>query len=235
MGTISIEHGDRLFWLGRYSERAFMTIRSLIRLYDKVIDKDRAHYVKYLDCFGLPDIYGSSEEFFDSFVYDASNCNSIAFSLEKAYDNGIVLREEISTEALAFLQLAMDKLAAAKAENASLGVALMPVEDILFGFFGCIHEYVYDEEIKNIILCGKDVERLSLLIRLKYKPELIEKEYGRLCTALGRIPANTPYHCNLAQLDKLGELIGQDDGCHSNVSKALDTLGKLFDKEAVLL
>ena len=232
MGTISIEHGDRLFWLGRYSERAFMTIRSLNRLMDKVIDKDREHYVKYLECFGLPDTYGSSAEFFKSFVFDLSNSNSIAFSLERAYDNGIVLREEISTEALAFLQLAMDRLTAAKEKFSSPAVSLLPVEDTIFSFFGCIHEYIYDEEIKNIILCGKDVERLSLLIRLKFKPELIEKEYDRLCTALARIPTNTPYRYNQTQLTKLGELIGKGDGCHSSVDKALSVLGKMFDKEA---
>lgn len=232
MGTISIEHGDRLFWLGRYSERAFMTITSLKRLHDKVIDKDRTHYVKYLDCFGLPDTFGSGKDFFDSFIYDEANCNSIAFSLERAYDNGIVLREEISTEALAFLQLAMDKLAAAKAAgNTSLAVALLPVEDIIFAFFGCIHEYVYDDEIKNIILCGKDVERLSLLIRLKFKPDMIEKEYGRLCKALDRIPENTPYHCDRQQLAYLGTLIANGDGCQSDIGGALDSLGKLFDKE----
>ncbi|MGN0632277.1 MAG: alpha-E domain-containing protein [Oscillospiraceae bacterium] len=227
MGTISIEHGDRLFWLGRYSERAFMTIRSLIRLHDKVIDKDRAHYVKYLECFGLSDTYGSGEEFFDSFVFDASNCNSVAFSLEKAYDNGIVLREEISTEALSFLQLAMDTLSASREKNTSLGVTLLPVEDIIFSFFGCIHEYVYDEEIKNIILCGKDIERLSLLIRLKYNPELIEKEYARLCTALARSKSY-----NKEQLDALGVLIGKGDGCKSCVAEALSALGKIFNKGA---
>lgn len=232
MGTISIEHGDRLFWLGRYSERAFMTIRALERLHDKVIDKDREHYKKYLDCFGLADTYNDPDTFFSSFVFDKDNCNSIAFSLERAYDNGIVLREEISTEALAFIQLAMDRLSAAKKQDFSLTVSLLPVEDTIFSFFGCIHEYVYDEEIKNIILCGKDVERLSLLIRLKYKPELTEKEYDRLCTALKRIPPNTPYRYNEEQLTALGTLIAKGDGCHSCIGTALDILGRLFDKEA---
>ena len=208
-----------------------MTIRSLIRLHDKVIDKDRTHYVKYLECFGLSDTYGSGEEFFDSFVFDASNCNSVAFSLEKAYDNGIVLREEISTEALSFLQLAMDTLSASREKNASLGVTLLPVEDIIFSFFGCIHEYVYDEEIKNIILCGKDIERLGLLIRLRYKPELIKKEYERLRSALERVRENTPYRYNQDQLEILDMLIGEG-GCRGCENEALSALGKIFDKGA---
>lgn len=48
MGTISIEHGDRLFWLGRYTERAFTTLKSLESLYDKAIDCDPEKYKEYL-------------------------------------------------------------------------------------------------------------------------------------------------------------------------------------------
>ena len=51
MGTISIEHSDRLYWLGRYTERFFITLRSLDRLYDKMID-DKYGYREYLSAAG---------------------------------------------------------------------------------------------------------------------------------------------------------------------------------------
>ena len=38
MGTISLEHGSRLYWLGRYTERAFTTLDALQALYDKMLD-----------------------------------------------------------------------------------------------------------------------------------------------------------------------------------------------------
>ena len=107
MGTISIEHSDRLYWLGRYTERFFITLRSLDRLYDKMID-DKYGYREYLVNFGLNDSYTDSLDFIRSFLYDENNPNSAAYCLERAYDNGIVLREEISSKTLSFLQMAKD-------------------------------------------------------------------------------------------------------------------------------
>lgn len=127
MGTISVEHGDRLFWLGRYTERVFTTLKVLKQLSDMVIDKNEGAYIEYLAAFGLGDTYRNNAGFFKSFIFDKDNQNSVAFSLDRAYDNGIVLREEISTEALSFLQMAKDKLATAKGTSQSLRLALLPL------------------------------------------------------------------------------------------------------------
>ena len=56
MTTISKEHSDRLYWLGRYTERAFTTLRTIQKLYDKIIDKQKG-YTDYLKYFGLTDNY----------------------------------------------------------------------------------------------------------------------------------------------------------------------------------
>ena len=40
MGIISIKSTDNLFWLGRYVERVFTTLRDFSEYYDKMIDKD---------------------------------------------------------------------------------------------------------------------------------------------------------------------------------------------------
>ena len=54
MSNISIEHGDRLYWLGRYAERFFTTMKSLERLHDKVIDRDSEHYKNILNVSDFP-------------------------------------------------------------------------------------------------------------------------------------------------------------------------------------
>lgn len=92
----------------------------------------------------------------------------MAHSLERAYDNGIVLREDISTEALSFLQMAMDTLEKAETSTRGLLLALLPLEEILFGYWGCIEDYIYDPEVMNIIKCGKSIERPDLYFRLRY-------------------------------------------------------------------
>lgn len=228
--NISTEHSSRIYWLGRYTERAFTTLKSLERLYDKVIDRDSEHYKKYLDCFGLNDTYGDYKAFFRSFIFDKNNSCSAAYSLERAYDNGIVLREEISTDALAYLQLAKDKLESSENTPQGLVVALMPLEDILYGFYGCFIDHVYNEEIRDIFLCAKSVERVELYIRLKYRSEKIRSEFERLCSFLERIPMNTPYRYNTKQLTVMSEIIGSEKGCSGREYEAISILGKLFDK-----
>lgn len=110
MGVISVEHSDRLFWLGRYTERVFTTLKTLEKQYDSMIDTNPMKYTEFLNIFGLDDIYGNMQNFVASFLFDKNNSHSVAYSLEKAYDNGIVLRENISSKALSFLQLAKDTL-----------------------------------------------------------------------------------------------------------------------------
>ncbi|MCD7773659.1 MAG: alpha-E domain-containing protein [Ruminococcus sp.] len=228
MGTISLEHGDHLFWLGRYTERVHTTLRALEKLYDNMIDVNSEKYVEYLACFSLPNTYSNKEEFMTSFIYDPTNPNSVAYSLEKAYDNGIVLREEISTEALSFLQMAIDILEKSKKSKQGLLLALLPLEDILFGFWGCIADYIYDDEIKTIIYCGKSVERLDLYLRLRFPFEKIYMEFERLCKHLRGVPKNTPYRYNTKQLSTLVELMGMGDDYVSDVPQAVAALGALF-------
>ena len=147
MGVISIEHSDRLFWLGRYTERVFTTLKTLEKQYDSMIDTNPMKYTEFLNVFGLDDIYGNMQDFVASFLFDKNNPHSVAYSLEKAYDNGIVLRENISSKALSFLQLAKDTLKNAVDSQKGLIFSLLPLEDMLFAFWGCINEYIYDNEI----------------------------------------------------------------------------------------
>ena len=186
-------------------------------------------YQKYLVCFGIPDSYGNMSGFLKSFLFEKENYNSVAYSLERAYDNGIVLREDISTEALSFIQMGMDTLEKVKDTSQGLLYALLPLEDILFGFWGCIEDYIYDEEIKTIIKCGKCVERLDLYFRLRYPFRYINLEFERLCDNLRKVPKNTPYRYNTKQLSVLVEAMGMEEDYVQNLNEILESLGKLFD------
>lgn len=231
MGTISIEHSDHLYWLGRYTERVFTTLKALQKIFDRMIDKEHG-YTKYLSYFGLNDVYADNKDFIRHFLYDAENPNSVAFSLERAYDNGIVLREEISTEALSFLQLAKDTLAKSE-KSANTRLSLLPLEDLLFGFWGCISEHIYDDEIKDIIFCGKSVERLDLYMRMNYSYSMVEKEFFRLCKNLRGIPKNTPYRYNAYYFGQLVEVIGTAEDYKQNTQKAISSLSRIFESTEV--
>lgn len=231
ISTISIEHGDKLFWLGRYTERAFTTLITLEKLYDKAIDaspNDCNNYVNFLNCLGLSNSFSNASEFFRNFIFDKNNFSSASHSLGKAYDNGIVLREEISTESLSFLQMAMDKLDKAECEPAQkLRLALLPIRDILYGFWGSLWDHVDNDELAAIIGCGKYVERLDLYLRLNYPAEDVEREFDRMCSYLSKIPKNTPYRYNTSQLSVLVEYVGGDR--KGQYKQAISALGKLFE------
>ena len=231
MGTISIEHSDRLYWLGRYTERFFITLRSLDKLYDKMID-DKYGYREYLRYFGLADSYTDNLDFIRSFLYDTNNPNSAAYSLERAYDNGIVLREEISTKSLSFLQMAKDTLTKSQ-DKANVRMSLLPLKDILYSFWGSVNEHIYDDEIRNIIYIGKTLERLDLYIRMRFPFATVEKEFIRLCKNLHRVPKGTPFRYNTKYMCVLVEALGTKDDYEKDADKAIESLGHLFDTEEV--
>ena len=231
MGTISIEHSDRLYWLGRYTERFFITLRSLDRLYDKMID-DKYGYREYLVNFGLNDSYTDSLDFIRSFLYDENNPNSAAYCLERAYDNGIVLREEISSKTLSFLQMAKDTHTKSQ-DKPNVRLSLLPLKDILYSFWGSINEHIYDDEIRNIIYIGKTLERLDLYMRMRFPFATVEKEFIRLCKNLHRVPKDTPFRYNTKYLSILVETLGTREDYEKDTCKALKSLGHLFDAEEV--
>ena len=80
MGIISLEKSSRLIWLGRYTERTFTICRTLSRYYDEMIDRDEYAYRSFLDCLGLPYIYGSRDAFIRTYIFDANDPNSLAAS-----------------------------------------------------------------------------------------------------------------------------------------------------------
>ena len=107
MGIISIEQADRLFWLGRYAERVFTTLNLFFRSFDRMIDRNNDNYIDFCKNIDIPNIYSSKDDFLRRYPYDSENPDSIISNLNRAYDNAIVLRESIGSEALAYIQLAI--------------------------------------------------------------------------------------------------------------------------------
>lgn len=230
MGTISLEHSSRLYWLGRYAERTFSTLLALQRLYDRMIDRGTDHR-EYLAAFGLADTYGNKADFIRSFLYDAENADSVAYSLERAYDNGIVLRETISSEALSFLQMAKDILHRSE-HSANIRLSLLPLKDIFYSFWGCVMDQVYDEEAWNLIFCGKSMERVMLMLRLQAPYAESKPEFTRLCRRLRFVPEGTPYRCTPEHLEALTSYFETPEAYAAHCRDAVGELQTLFEVSA---
>ena len=185
MGIISVEQTDRLFWLGRYSERVYTTIRLYFTSYDTMIDETTDSYKAFCQRLDISDIYGYKEKFKELYPFDSQNPDSIISNLNRAYDNAIVLREEIGSETLSYIQLAIYDMNKAKISRAPL-IEMQHIIDNILAFWGIVDDRIDYEQVRNIIKTGKRVERIDLYARLGLSRQELTREVHRLIPRIER-------------------------------------------------
>ncbi len=220
MGIISVEQASRLYWLGRYTERAYTTIRMFFNSYDRMIDEERESYKAFCSSIDIPDIYQSKEDFLKRYPFDGENPDSIISNLNRAYDNAIVLRESISTEALSYIQLAIYEMNKAAKSSAPL-FELQKVLDDILAFWGIIDDRIDSEETRNIIKAGKRIERIDLYARLGAGKTEIRREVHRMIPRVTK--SGLPY-----QQDKLKNVIELAEAEHLDYYKIVANVESIF-------
>ncbi len=185
MGIISVEQTDRLYWLGRYSERVYTTLRLYSHSFDTMIDEITDSYQDFCRMVDIPDVYGSKEVFRAQYPFDENNPDSILSNLLRAYDNAIVLREEIGSETLSYIQLAIYDMNRAKISRAPL-IEMQRVIDNLLAFWGIADDSIDSEQVRNIIKTGKRIERIDLYARLGAGRSELRREINRLAPRIDR-------------------------------------------------
>ena len=125
MGIISVEKSDHLFWLGRYTERVFTTLNTFFSCYDRMLDTDKEAYKHFCERLSIPDHYENQEDFVQKYLFSKEDGNSVYSSMERAYDNAVVLRGELSSRTLSYIQLALDCME----KNAGSRAAYLPPRD----------------------------------------------------------------------------------------------------------
>lgn len=185
MGIISVEQMNELYWLGRYMERVYTTLHLYFKSYDEMIDQKLDSYQDFCRKVEIPDIYGSPEAFRERYPFDETDPNSIISNLKRAYDNAIILREEIGSETLAFVQLAIFSIQKAKLSEAPL-IQMMAVMDHIMAFWGIADDEIDSEQVRNILKAGKRVERLDMYARLGANREKLLRELHRLIPRVER-------------------------------------------------
>lgn len=179
MGAITRINIDNLFWLGRYTERVFITLNSFFKYADKIIEAGDEFYGKYLADINVPNIYKNSADFFDRYVFDENDPNSIYSNLNRALGNGIVLREEIKTPSLSYLQMAADKFRSCRGTD-KIRYDMLPVRDAIYAFWGSVDNNMTDFDALRIIHLGKSVERVDMSLRLSLPADETITELGNL-------------------------------------------------------
>ena len=185
MSIISYEQADRLYWLGRYSERVYTTIRLYFESFDELIDGSSDLYSHFCRSIDIPDVYGSMEVFEERYPFDSTDPNSIMSNLTRAYDNAIELRDEIGSEVISYIQLAIYAMNKAKISKAPL-IEMQKVMDNILAFWGIADDSIDSEHARNMIKAGKRIERIDLYGRLKMPRKELLREIKRLIPRIER-------------------------------------------------
>ncbi len=202
MGIISLEQADRLYWLGRYTERVYTTLNIFEKSFDELIDGIADSYGEFCKSIDIPNIYESKADFVKRYPFDPSNTDSIISNLNRAYDNAIVLRESIGSEALSFIQLALYEMNKAANSKAPV-IELQKVNDNLLAFYGIVDDQIDSENIRNIIKAGKRIERIDIYARLGSEKKELKREINRMIPRVER--SGLKYDMN--KLNEIKELI----------------------------
>jgi len=188
---------SNLFWLGRYTERVLTTLRFLMDTYDRMIDGYEVDYQDFCAKLGIANVYADTADFCYHYLFDGGNPDSILSNLRYAYDNAIVLREILTSESLAYIQMAVTAMENA-ANSSSPMVNLQWVIDDILAFRGSCYESLEDT-VRNIIRCGSSVERIDLYIRLEFRLSQVNREVSMLLNRLYK----TKLEVNQDSLDHL--------------------------------
>lgn len=177
MGIISVEQADNLYWLGRYTERVYTTIRLYFQSFDTMIDELSESYPQYCQMVDIPNIYSDKEDFMKRYPFDSDNPDSIISTLNRVYDNAIVLRDSIGSEGLSYIQLAIYAMNKAKVSASPL-IEMQKVIDNILSFWGIADDQIDSIQVRNIIKAGKRIERVDMYARLGVdRNELIREVY----------------------------------------------------------
>ena len=199
---ISANKANSLFWLGRYEERVYITLHLMRKCYDKMIDGEMEDYRPFwqkLDPFG---VYQTNEEFTLGMMYDDGNPSSVMSAQTKAMDNAILLREEIMSETLSYLEMSVALLKRCSEKQETNVMTLQPVIDWSLAFWGSAEQRLQNHKAQYIMMTGRTIENLDMLLRFEYSYERIAQAYDSVKHYSRQLPGLLDDHIE-SQLDSL--------------------------------
>lgn len=167
---------NRLYWLGRYENRVYLTLHQLNKCYDLIIDGKPDEYDTLWRRLDVDNSYTTKENFTLGILYDEANPGSVISAQRSAMDNAILLREDIMSETLSYLEMSMALLRKSHDEQNINPTCLQPITDWSLAFWGSAEQRVSNHKALNLMMIGRNVENVDMLLRFGYP-------YGRIETA----------------------------------------------------
>lgn len=181
---ISATKANRLYWLGRYEMRVYLTLHQLNKCYDKMIDGSPEDYKAFWQKLDAGGNYSTEEAFTIGMLYDESNSGSVISAQKYAMDNAILLREDIMSETLSYLEMSIALMKKCKTENETNITALQDIKDWSLAFWGSAEQRVLNHKALNLMMIGRNIENIDMLLRFSYPYHRVALAYESLkrCT-----------------------------------------------------
>lgn len=186
--VISAMKANRLFWMGRYVERVYMTLHLLRRVYDKMIDGEPADYEAFWKKLDMTDSYASTGEFTLGMMYDEENPSSVLSSLNRAMDNAIMLREDIKSETMSYIEMSVSLMKKYRGEAMANITNLQPVTDWMLALRGSAAQRIEEPKVLSIIAIGQIIEKMDIMLRFCYGYDRIATQYYMLKNWAKQLP-----------------------------------------------
>ena len=199
---ISANKANCLFWLGRYEERVYITLHMMRKCYDKMIDGEMEDYWPFWQKLDPLGVYQTNDEFTLGMMYDCGNPSSVMSAQTKAMDNAILLREEIMSETLSYLEMSVALLKRCSEKQETNVMTLQPVIDWSLAFWGSAEQRLQNHKAQYIMMIGRNIENLDMLLRFEYSYERIAQAYDSVKHYSRQLPGLLDEHME-SQLDNL--------------------------------
>lgn len=196
---ISAVKANSLFWLGRYEERVYITLHLLRKCHDKMIDGELEDYWPIWQKLDTTGAYQTIEEFTFGIMYDDTNPSTVMAAQMKAMDNAILLREDILSETLSYLEMSLALLKECRKKQEKNVICLQPVIDWSLAFWGSAQQRLQNHKALYIMSIGRNVENMDMLLRFDYSYERVALAYDSLKRYCKQMP-------NIIDEDIEGEL-----------------------------
>ena len=224
--VISATKANRLYWLGRYECRVYLTLHQLNKCFDEMIDGEPDDYTEFWSKLDATGIYKTNEEFTFGMLYDETNPCSVLSAQKFAMDNAILLREDIMSETLSYLEMSVALLKKCKQE-ATVNIShLQPVIDWGLAFWGSAEQRLQNHKALDIMMIGRNIENIDMQIRFNYPFRRVALAYDSLKRYCKSMSGALDEHIS-AQLDSLITLEKFDLGNDEYKTKLIKYVNQL--------
>ena len=177
---ISATKANRLYWLGRYEMRVYLTLHMMNKCCDAMIDGSPDTYKEFWTKLDVSGNYKTPEEFTTGMLFDESNPCSVISAQKMAMDNAILLREDIMSETLSYLEMSVAYMKKCKTMENPTTVTLQPVIDWSLAFWGSAEQRIHNHKALDIVMIGRNIENIDILLRFGYPFHRINVAYDSL-------------------------------------------------------